>query len=157
MTTTTVIPPSTRFVINGRLIVGAAFVSAVLLISISLATYVEKSGNRFVDEGKSVLSTLRSLAQDLREKNTDGIGKLYAAHYHGTPRRDVVLGDGYGPENSLRQYFGLKDAAEVDELTVKRPRSGIVQRFQHVAADRIVEITEGRDALVEKHYKPVRQ
>ena len=32
--------------------------------------------------------------------------------------REVVLGDGYGSQNSLRQYFGLNDAAAVDEMVV---------------------------------------
>ena len=67
--------------------------------------------------------------------------------------REVVLGDGYGSQNSLRQHFGLADAAVVDELTVRWPRSGLVQKFRNVAANRIVEITEGQQALVEKHYR----
>ena len=66
--------------------------------------------------------------------------------------REVVLGDGYGSQNSLRQHFGLGDAAAVDEMMVQWPRSGIVQKFQNVAANRIVQITEGSDALVEKKY-----
>jgi len=66
--------------------------------------------------------------------------------------REVVLGDGYGSQNSLRQYFGLSDADEADELVVRWPRSGIVQKFPKVAANRIVQVTEGSDALVEKRY-----
>ena len=67
--------------------------------------------------------------------------------------REVVLGDGYGSQNSLRQHFGLNDAAAVDEMTVRWPRSGITQTFRNVAANRIVEITEGRETLVEKRYE----
>ena len=66
--------------------------------------------------------------------------------------REVVLGDGYGSQNSLRQHFGLGDAIQVDEMIVKWPRSGTVQTFKNVAANRIVEITEGVDDLKEKHY-----
>jgi len=66
--------------------------------------------------------------------------------------REVVLGDGYGSQNSLRQYFGLSDAASVDEMVVKWPRSGVTQKFQNVAANKIVQVTEGSDALVEKNY-----
>jgi hypothetical protein len=68
--------------------------------------------------------------------------------------REVVLGDGYGSQNTLRQYFGLNQAAAVDTLVVKWPRSGIVQTFKNVAADRIIEVVEGRDTIVEKHYRP---
>ena len=34
------------------------------------------------------------------------------------------------------------------------PRSGDVQTFENVAGNRIVEITEGRDEVVEKVYPP---
>ena len=57
--------------------------------------------------------------------------------------RELTLGDGYGSQNSLRQYFGLHGARQVDELTVRWPRSGKTQTFSHVAADRIIRITEG--------------
>jgi hypothetical protein len=66
--------------------------------------------------------------------------------------REVILGDGYGSQNSLRQHFGLNDAADVDELTVRWPASGLTQTFRNVAANRIVEITEGKDVLAEKNY-----
>jgi len=39
----------------------------------------------------------------------------------------------------------------------KWPQSGTVQRFHDLAADRILEITEGKDQLVEKHYRKVAQ
>jgi len=71
--------------------------------------------------------------------------------------REVVLGDGYGSQNTLRLYFGLGDADAVDEMIVKWPRSGIVQRFEGFSANRILEVTEGRDELVEKTYGTVEQ
>jgi len=46
----------------------------------------------------------------------------------------------------------VSDAAAVDEMVVRWPRSGVVQKFQNVAANRIVQVTEGSDALVEKRY-----
>ena len=86
--------------------------------------------------------------------NRDAVGALVTIRVKGKPQmREVVLGDGYGSQNSLRQHFGLGDAAQVDELVVKWPRSGVVQRFANVAANRIVEVTEGKDGLVEKHYR----
>jgi len=41
----------------------------------------------------------------------------------------------------------------VDEVVVKWPRSGTVQTFNNVAADRIIQITEGKNEIVEKHYQ----
>ena len=87
------------------------------------------------------------------KSNRDGVGARVSIRAKGKPQmREVVLGDGYGSQNSLRQYFGLADAPAVDVMVVKWPRSGIVQKFDHVAANRIVQITEGSDALVEKKY-----
>ncbi len=87
------------------------------------------------------------------KSNRDGIGARVTISIGGKIQtREVVAGDGYGSENSLRLYFGLNDAKSVDELTVRWPRSGIVQKFQNVAADRIVQVTEGSDQLIEKHY-----
>ena len=88
--------------------------------------------------------------------NRDAVGARVYVKVNGRQQmRELVLGDGYGSQNSLRQHFGLGDAASVDELTVKWPRSGIVQTFHNVAANRIVHITEGRDELVDKHYPEI--
>ena len=85
--------------------------------------------------------------------NRDGVGaRVWVTKGGQRQLREVVLGDGYGSQNTLRQYFGLNDATVVDELVVRWPRSGVTQTFRGVAADRIVEVTEGRDELVEKTY-----
>src|SRR5437588_5176611 len=87
------------------------------------------------------------------KSNRDAVGTRVSIRVNGKPQmREVVLGDGYGSQNSLRQYFGLNDAGAVDEIVVQWPRSGVVQKFQNVAANRILQITEGSDALVEKRY-----
>jgi hypothetical protein len=87
------------------------------------------------------------------KSNRDAVGARVSIVVKGKPQmREVVLGDGYGSQNSLRQYFGLSDAASVDEMVVRWPRSGVVQKFQNVAANNIVQVTEGSDALVEKKY-----
>lgn len=87
------------------------------------------------------------------QSNRDGVGARVQIRARGKQQmREVVLGDGYGSQNSLRQYFGLHDAGAVDEMIVRWPRSGIVQRFERVKANRIVEVTEGRSELVEKSY-----
>jgi len=89
------------------------------------------------------------------KSNRDAVGaRVYATTGGLQQMREVVLGDGYGSQNSLRQYFGLNQAAAIDTLVVKWPRSGIVQTFKNVSADRIVEVAEGRDSLVEKRYCP---
>jgi hypothetical protein len=88
------------------------------------------------------------------KSNRDAVGARVTAKCGGRQQlREVVLGDGYGSQNSLRQHFGLGDNSVVGELIVRWPRSGIVQTFRNVAANRVVEITEGRDLLVEKHYR----
>jgi hypothetical protein len=86
--------------------------------------------------------------------NRDAVGARISIKVKGKPQmRELTEGDGYGSENSLRQHFGLNDATTVDEVVVKWPRSGIVQTFNNVAADRIIQITEGKNEIVEKHYQ----
>jgi enediyne biosynthesis protein E4 len=88
--------------------------------------------------------------------NRDAVGaRVYIRMAGKQQMREVVLGDGYGSQSSLRQYFGLADQANVDQLIVRWPKSGTTQTFSNVAADRIIQITEGKpapEALVEKHY-----
>jgi len=92
------------------------------------------------------------------QSNRDAVGARITIKVKGKQQmREVVLGDGYGSQNTLRQHFGLSDSAMVDELTVRWPRSGVVQKFEHVAGDRILEITEGKSRLVEKRYEPVKR
>jgi hypothetical protein len=90
------------------------------------------------------------------KSNRDAVGARVIAINKGQLQlREVTLGDGYGSQNSLRQHFGMGDATVLEELTVKWPRSGIIQKFRNVAANRIIEITEGKNELVEKHYTKV--
>ena len=88
------------------------------------------------------------------KSNRDAVGARVSLVAKGQRQmREVVLGDGYGSQNSLRQHFGLADATMVDELTVKWPRSGITQVFHNVSGNRIIQITEGEDKIVEKSYR----
>jgi hypothetical protein len=117
--------------------------------------------NRLPDLGEArrpwlaveVVGAGRALPQG---SNRDGVGARVTVTSGGpsgtTQLREVVLGDGYGSQNSLRQHFGLGDAERVDELVVRWPRSGRVQTFRDVAPDRIVRVTEGRDTLEEVRY-----
>jgi hypothetical protein len=91
------------------------------------------------------------------DSNRDAVGARVTAEVAGKKQvREVVLGDGYGSQNSLRLYFGLGGAGQVDRLTVRWPKSKTVQTFERVAAGRIVEVTEGKNGLVEKTYAPRR-
>ena len=82
------------------------------------------------------------------KSNRDAVGARITIEAQGKHQmREVVLGDGYGSQNSLRQYFGLGTNIKVDTLTVRWPRSGTIQTFRNVAANQIVRITEGRPEL----------
>jgi len=88
--------------------------------------------------------------------NRDGVGARLTLEAGGLSQiREVTLGDGYGSQNSLRQHFGLGDARTIDQLTVRWPRSGIVQTFENLAPNRIIRVTEGRDELEEVRYPTV--
>jgi hypothetical protein len=91
-----------------------------------------------------------------RYSNRDAVGARVTIQADGRPQhREVVLGDGYGSQNSLRQHFGLDQCEVVETLIVRWPASGIVQSFEDVSVNRIVEITEGEDRLVTKSYPAV--
>ncbi len=94
--------------------------------------------------------------------NRDAVGaRVYARIGAMRQMREVVLGDGYGSQSTLRQYFGLGAAGKVDELVVEWPVTGVKQTFTDVAADQIVQITEAgasggpnSDPLVRKYDVP---
>jgi len=68
--------------------------------------------------------------------------------------REVGSGSSYGSQSATRQHFGLDDKTRIEDLIVKWPRSGATQTFHNVPADRIIQITEGRDQIIEKKYQP---
>ncbi len=87
--------------------------------------------------------------------NRDAVGARVSILTGGQPQmREVAAGDGYASQSALRLHFGLGEMTAVEELTVRWPAAGLVQRFRDVAADRIVAVTEGGDRLVEKRYPP---
>jgi hypothetical protein len=89
--------------------------------------------------------------------NRDAVGARVTIRVNGSLQaREVVLGDSYGSQSSLRLHFGLNEHQTVDHLTVRWPRSGIVQTFDNVAGNRIIQITEGDSNLAEKHYASAR-
>ena len=85
--------------------------------------------------------------------NRDAVGARVTIYVAGALQaREVVLGDSYGSQSSLRLHFGLDCHKTVDRLTVRWPRSGMVQTFENLICNRIIQITEGDDNVVEKHY-----
>jgi len=88
------------------------------------------------------------------QSNRDAVGARVTIHSdNGEQMRELVLGDGYGSQNTLRLHFGLGQAKEVDKMVVKWPRSGIVQTFEEVEANQIVQISEGEDLLTPRTYQ----
>jgi hypothetical protein len=106
---------------------------------------------------KNVLESKRNWLQvELvgAKSNRDAIGARIMIQVNGSLQaRELVAGDSYGSQSSLRQHFGLNHHNKVDKLIVHWPTSGITQEFANVAANRIIEITEGNNCLVEKHYE----
>jgi len=88
--------------------------------------------------------------------NRDAVGARLTLYVGAEQQsREVVLGDGYASQNSLRQHFGLNRHSVVDKLVVRWPASGIVQVFEHVAANQIIQITEGNARFVAKTYAAI--
>jgi hypothetical protein len=87
------------------------------------------------------------------QSNRDAIGARITIYVYGLQQsREIVAGDSYGSQSSLRQHFGLGRHEKVDKIVVRWPRSHTVQTFTDVAANRIIQITEQEDKFVEKHY-----
>lgn len=85
--------------------------------------------------------------------NRDAVGARIVIHTSGQQQaREIVLGDSYGSQSALRQHFGLGQNTKVDKLIVRWPCSKTIQTFENVAANRIIQITEGDSNLVEKRY-----
>jgi len=90
------------------------------------------------------------------KSNRDAVGARIALYAGGKQQwREVVLGDGYASQNSLRQHFGLDRLAVVDKLVVRWPSSGIVQVFEDVRTNQIIQVTEGDARFVTKTYSSV--
>jgi hypothetical protein len=130
----------------------------VMDIAVSASTDNHALLKNTVGEGRNWLQVElvgSKSATNPKGSNRDAVGVRVSIKAGGKPQmRELTLGDGYGSQNSLRQHFGLGAATSVDELTVKWPASGTTQVFHNVAGQRIIQITEGKDEIVEKHYAP---
>jgi len=86
--------------------------------------------------------------------NRDAVGARVEVVAGGVRQlREVSAGDGYASQSTLRLHFGLGEAAVTEEMTVRWPASGLVERFENVAGDRIVALTEGSGRLIERRYR----
>ncbi len=87
------------------------------------------------------------------KSNRDAVGARIVINVAGKKQmREVVIGDSYGSQSTLRQHFGIGGATMIDEMTVRWPRSKTTQTFKNLAANRILRITEGKDELIERNY-----
>lgn len=85
--------------------------------------------------------------------NRDAVGARIEIHGGGKQQwREVVLGDGYASQNALRQHFGLDQCRLVDKLVVRWPASGIVQVFEDVPVNQIIQVAEGDAQFVTRKY-----
>ncbi len=66
----------------------------------------------------------------------------------------VGTGGSFGA-NSLQAEIGLGDAESIEEITIRWPGSGTVQRFREVAMDAAYRATEGEAALERLPYEPI--
>ena len=144
----------TDLLLNSRGIAVADFWNrGVLDVAVAASTDRHALLRNEVGERRHFLALeLRGAGRALPDgSNRDAVGARVTVTAGGlTQTREVVLGDGYGSQNSLRLHFGLGNAAEAAAVTVHWPRSGRTQRFEHVAADRILLLVEGEEALRER-------
>jgi hypothetical protein len=86
--------------------------------------------------------------------NRDAVGARVTVRANGIQQvREVILGDGYASQSTLHLHFGLDRAAQVDEMIMRWPRSGIVQRFANLPANTYYELREGQEQLQTKPYR----
>jgi hypothetical protein len=79
-----------------------------------------------------------------RQSNRDGIGTRIEVRTGSRRQTDEIRSGGsYISQSDLRVHFGLGGRTTVDEMILRWP-SGRVDRFEHVSADRIVTVEEGR-------------
>lgn len=86
------------------------------------------------------------------KSNRSAIGARVIAHYGDKRQAQEVLSQAsYLSVNDRRLHFGLGSAATVD-LEVRWP-DGQTERFAKVAADRLIEITEGKGITKEQKFR----
>jgi len=83
------------------------------------------------------------------KSNRDAIGARVTVHAAGHQQtQEVRSGGGYISQSDFRLHFGLGTAAKADSIEIRWP-SGLVERLENVAGNRVVKIREGV-GIVEK-------
>jgi len=127
-----------------------------IAVAASTAKHALLQNNLGIDRNWMALDLVGAGDEMADGSNRDAVGAraiVHAGERHLV--REVMLGDGYASQSGLRLYFGLGDTERVDELIVRWPRSGREQRFEDIGVNRFLEVTEGRDELVEKSFTGV--
>lgn len=76
--------------------------------------------------------------------NRDGIGARLILRAGSTQQiREVKAGSSYLGQNDLRVHFGLGKATHADRLEIRWP-SGTIDVLEHIAANQILTVTEGK-------------
>jgi enediyne biosynthesis protein E4 len=77
------------------------------------------------------------------KSNRDAIGARVTVWVGGHQQtQEVRSGGGYISQSDFRLHFGLGTATKIDTLEIRWP-SGLMQRLENVAANRIAKIREG--------------
>jgi enediyne biosynthesis protein E4 len=91
-------------------------------------------------KGKNHWVELKTLGT---KSNRDGIGAKVSVRAGGrTQVNEVRSGSSYISNNDMRLHFGLGAATKIDWVQVRWP-SGLTERFEGVAADKIQTLKEG--------------
>lgn len=79
--------------------------------------------------------------------NKDGIGSVIEISVNGDKQYNYVLcGEGYLGQNSLTEFFGLKNSNLVDYIKVKWP-SGIEEVVENIAVNQTIKILENEGVI----------
>ena len=79
-----------------------------------------------------------------RESNRDGVGSRVRVTSGGRSQiREIKAGSSYLGQSDLRAHFGVGSAREIDTIEVRWP-SGHRDAFEHIEANGVLTITEGR-------------
>jgi hypothetical protein len=119
------------------------------LLDIYLANYGGDVGNQLFKNTLSNTNNWLKIKVIGVESNKSGIGARAVLKIGSRSLMDEVNGgNSWASQSSLVLHFGLGTASTVDLLTVRWP-SGIVDSFENVAANQVLEVTEGESTVSE--------
>jgi hypothetical protein len=117
------------------------------LLDIYLANYGGDVGNQLFKNTMSNTNNWLKIKVIGVESNRSGIGARAVLKIGSRSLMDEVNGgNSWASQSSLVLHFGLGTASTVDLLTVRWP-SGIIDSFENVAANQLLEITEGESKV----------